>query len=77
MLIIIWNKMFASNLQSFAEACKPGEWQCKDRFHCIPIDEYCDNKKDCIDGSDEAEDCHVNVSIIHAIQKYQFINIIP
>ncbi|KAJ8672687.1 hypothetical protein QAD02_003947, partial [Eretmocerus hayati] len=47
-------------LPSFADVCKPGEFQCEDRFHCIPHEEFCDNKQDCIDGSDEKDDCYLN-----------------
>ena len=50
-------------LQPTPKPCGSDEFQCHDKSLCIPIEEFCNNEKDCLDGSDEYEDCYKNVSV--------------
>ena len=40
--------------------CAVDEFQCSD-YSCIPIENFCDARSDCSDGSDEHDDCVKNV----------------
>ena len=43
----------------FFLACKIDEFECANQYDtpCIPIEYVCDDWVDCLDGSDESEDC--------------------
>lgn len=46
---------FVSNDYLFGLICDDVHFECKSDNQCIPIEQYCDGKNDCIDSSDEVK----------------------
>lgn len=53
---LIGNKSKSFQVVQNLIKCATDEYQCKNNF-CIPIEKFCDTKRDCSDGEDEYDGC--------------------